>query len=44
MSQVINKMVDRFLCWELPKNFTPDCGISFCGINELFAVASCLWW
>lgn len=34
MSQVINKMVDRFLCWELPKNFTPDCGISFDGRKD----------
>lgn len=25
----IDKMVDRFLCWKLPKDFAPDCGISF---------------
>lgn len=26
---LIDQMVDRFLCWELPKDFAPDCGISF---------------
>jgi hypothetical protein len=25
----VNKMVDRFLGWKLPDNFTPDAGISF---------------
>lgn len=25
----INSMVNRFLCWKLPKNFQPDGGISF---------------
>jgi hypothetical protein len=25
----IKKMVDRFLGWKLPENFSPDCGISF---------------
>ena len=25
----INKMVDRFLGWKLPENFSPDAGISF---------------
>lgn len=27
----INRMVDRFLAWPLPKDFSPDCGISFDG-------------
>lgn len=26
---MIDKMVDRFLCWKLPKDFAPDAGISF---------------
>lgn len=26
---MIDKMVDRFLTWPLPKDFAPDCGISF---------------
>ena len=26
---LIDKMVDRFLCWKLPEDFAPDCGISF---------------
>lgn len=26
---MIDKMVDRFLAWPLPKDFAPDCGISF---------------
>lgn len=26
---MINKMVDRFLGWKLPKDFAPDAGISF---------------
>jgi hypothetical protein len=25
----IKHMVDRFLCWKLPANFSPDAGISF---------------
>lgn len=27
--KMIDKMVDRFLCWELPSTFAPDGGISF---------------
>lgn len=26
---LIDEMVNRFLCWKLPKDFAPDCGISF---------------
>lgn len=26
---MIDQMVDRFLCWKLPKDFGPDAGISF---------------
>lgn len=26
---VIKEMVDRFLMWKLPTNFSPDAGISF---------------
>ena len=26
---LIDKMVNRFLCWKLPADFAPDCGISF---------------
>ena len=26
---MIDKMVDRFLSWKLPKDFAPDAGISF---------------
>lgn len=29
MSKMIDKMVDRFLGWKLPKDFGPDCYISF---------------
>lgn len=25
----LNAMVDKFLCWQLPKDFGPDCYISF---------------
>lgn len=25
----VQKLVDRFLGWPLPKDFAPDCGISF---------------
>lgn len=28
-SEVVKIMVDRFLCWKLPKDFAPDAGISF---------------
>lgn len=34
MEKVINTMVDRFLCWKLPKDFAPDCGISFDGRKD----------
>lgn len=27
--KLIDQMVDRFLCWKLPEDFGPDCGISF---------------
>src|SRR5574338_369983 len=30
----IDKMVDRFLTWPLPKDFAPDCGISFDGRKD----------
>jgi len=26
---LVDKMVDRFLCWQLPGDFAPDCGIMF---------------
>lgn len=29
MRNLIDEMVSRFLCWKLPKDFAPDCGISF---------------
>jgi hypothetical protein len=29
--ELIDKLVDRFLSWPLPKTFAPDCGISFDG-------------
>ncbi len=29
-----SKMVDRFLGWSLPKDFGPDCGISFDGRKD----------
>ena len=29
--KVTDQMVDRFLSWPLPKDFAPDCGISFDG-------------
>jgi hypothetical protein len=25
----IKEMTNRFLCWKLPEDFSPDCGISF---------------
>lgn len=28
---VMQEMIDRFLSWPLPKDFTPDCGINFDG-------------
>jgi len=30
----IKHMVDRFLSWRLPDNFSPDCGISFTSISN----------
>jgi hypothetical protein len=29
MKDYISKLVDRFLNWKLPEDFSPDCGISF---------------
>lgn len=29
MKTLINEMVNRFLCWKLPKDFGPDAGIRF---------------
>lgn len=29
MKTMIDEMVSRFLCWELPRDFAPDCGVSF---------------
>jgi len=26
---LVREMVNRFLCWKLPKDFAPDAGISF---------------
>lgn len=35
MSNIVtNAMVDRFLCWKLPQDFSPDCGISFDGRKD----------
>ena len=28
-AETIKRIVDRFLCWKLPENFRPDCGIEF---------------
>lgn len=30
----IDKLVDKFLAWQLPKDFAPDCGISFDGRTD----------
>lgn len=30
----IDEMVDKFLMWELPEDFTPDCGIKFTPITN----------
>ena len=27
--KLIKQMVDKFLCWNLPKDFSPDGGISY---------------
>ena len=32
--ELIKYLVDRFLCWKLPKDFNPDCGISFDGRKD----------
>lgn len=36
LAQLIDKMVDRFLRWELPKDFAPDSGIEFTEPQEIF--------
>ena len=35
-------MVERFLCWRLPKDFTPDCGVSFKPPARPYEEAA--WW
>ena len=32
--KLIDRMIDRFLCWELPVDFAPDCGVSFDGRQD----------
>jgi transcriptional regulator with XRE-family HTH domain len=34
LSAVTDDMVSRFLCWPVPKDFFPDCGISFDGRKD----------
>lgn len=34
VSVVTDNMVSRFLCWPLPRDFYPDCGISFDGRKD----------
>jgi hypothetical protein len=34
----IKHMVDRFLCWRLPENFSPDAGISYTRPNYAASV------
>jgi hypothetical protein len=34
MKRVTDEMVSRFLGWQLPKDFSPDCGISFDGRKD----------
>ena len=34
--ELIKAMVDRFLCWRLPDNFSPDAGIAFTKPDELY--------
>ena len=29
MDEYIKRMTDKFLCWKLPRGFSPDAGISF---------------
>lgn len=32
---ILDRMVDRFLSWQLPKDFSPDGGISFDGAPDM---------
>jgi Phage protein (N4 Gp49/phage Sf6 gene 66) family len=34
MGRITESMVDRFLAWKLPADFSPDCGISFAKEGE----------
>lgn len=34
MKLTIDQAVNKFLCWKLPKDFSPDCGISFDGRQD----------
>ena len=40
MSNPISNMVNRFLCWKLPKDFGPDAGITF---NKYYPFESPHW-
>jgi hypothetical protein len=40
--KVTDEMVNRFLSWRLPKDFAPDCGVSFKPINHPDALTH-LW-
>lgn len=37
---LIAEMIDRFLCWKLPKDFSPDCGITFTPIPNASPVGT----
>jgi hypothetical protein len=32
--ELLDKLVNNFLRWQLPKDFSPDCGISFDGRQD----------
>lgn len=45
--EILKKMVNAFLCWQLPQSFSPDSGISFKpsnGMSREEAYGKVGWW
>lgn len=41
--EIVDKMVDRFLMWQLPEDFAPDAGIKYERILNLYPVGTNLF-
>ena len=42
-NNLVQELVNNFLSWKLPKDFSPDCGISFFGDGEFEPIGTNLF-